>query len=336
MSEASLVPSMEARRKQAQKNAEQRKVRQDFRNILRDIDERQEDLSVPGNPHYQEVFNRFDAQRKNVSTTREGLLETHALLKLSKIVNRQTQALETTYVPLDKVSFAEQVTQLAFKGGAQPAKRAKLDWAVVGQVASSIAQPLPLVSMMYGPLSMDLSKRQVAKPTQRTTFDKSKAVVPSSNLSDLENEQDLTAARVKEVTKYLGKALAASKRRHPERYPRVGYFEFLVNPRDFGQTVENIFHFSFLVKDGAVELFLDEAGLPCIRKPMKPARGGADNGNGNDDDDDDGADEGWHGGNAGPQGRIQHVMSMSHQEWKAIIEAFNIKKPMLPHRKPSS
>lgn len=44
----------------------------------------------------------------------------------------------------------------------------------------------------------------------------------------------------------------------------VGLFDFVVNPRSFGQTVENLFYVSFLIKEGAFGVQNDEEGLPTI------------------------------------------------------------------------
>ena len=55
----------------------------------------------------------------------------------------------------------------------------------------------------------------------------------------------------------------------------------MVNPKSFGHTVENIFHLSFLVKDGLVKIFLNEAGLPVI-EPVKDVHVSSQNTNGGD------------------------------------------------------
>ena len=46
----------------------------------------------------------------------------------------------------------------------------------------------------------------------------------------------------------------------------VALFRFVINPRSFGQTVENIFYTSFLIKEGSVGVQFDKHGLPTLRK----------------------------------------------------------------------
>jgi hypothetical protein len=43
----------------------------------------------------------------------------------------------------------------------------------------------------------------------------------------------------------------------------VDYFKFVVNPYSFGQTVENMFYVSFLIRDGKAGITIDD-GLPVV------------------------------------------------------------------------
>lgn len=73
---------------------------------------------------------------------------------------------------------------------------------------------------------------------------------------DLKDEEESTTKDVQHIMNHVVKACRAKG--------RVGYFHFLVDPESFGQTVENMFHFSFLIKDGRVGVIMGREGIPYI------------------------------------------------------------------------
>lgn len=46
----------------------------------------------------------------------------------------------------------------------------------------------------------------------------------------------------------------------------IDLVRFVVNPKSFGQTVENLFYVSFLIREGSVKLEFDDNGLPSLGK----------------------------------------------------------------------
>lgn len=44
----------------------------------------------------------------------------------------------------------------------------------------------------------------------------------------------------------------------------IAFFKFVINPLSFGQTIENMFYVSFLIRDGKVGISVDNRGLPYL------------------------------------------------------------------------
>ncbi|OJD30276.1 nuclear protein qri2 nse4 [Diplodia corticola] len=93
--------------------------------------------------------------------------------------------------------------------------------------------------------------------------------------------------------------------------PAMSLFEFTINPQSFGQTVENLFYTSFLIREGSVRVGKDKHGLPVICP--SESRGLNEQG-------------------AKNVSRHQAVFSIDYQTWQKFIEAFNIQEPVIAHR----
>lgn len=78
----------------------------------------------------------------------------------------------------------------------------------------------------------------------------------------MDEEEESTTKDVQHIFKHIARACR-------ER-GRVGYFQYLVDPDSFSHTVENMFHFSFLIKDGRMGVTIGGDGVPYIyiRKPQ--------------------------------------------------------------------
>ncbi|EOD46870.1 putative nuclear protein qri2 protein [Neofusicoccum parvum UCRNP2] len=96
-----------------------------------------------------------------------------------------------------------------------------------------------------------------------------------------------------------------------EEEPAMSLFEFAINPQSFGQTVENLFYTSFLIREGSVRIEKDRHGLPIICPTES---------------------RGLNEQRAQNVSRHQAVFSIDYPMWQKFIEAFNIREPVIAHR----
>ncbi|PSR78843.1 Nse4 C-terminal-domain-containing protein [Coniella lustricola] len=93
----------------------------------------------------------------------------------------------------------------------------------------------------------------------------------------------------------------------------IDLVRFCVNPRSFGQTIENMFYVSFLIKEGMVEVKYEENGLPSVC-PSAASQ-------------EDRSATSKYGAM-----RRQAVMSLDMPTWRELIKTFNIQESMIEHR----
>ncbi|KAG8798413.1 nuclear protein [Serendipita sp. 399] len=91
----------------------------------------------------------------------------------------------------------------------------------------------------------------------------------------------------------------------------INFFEFVINPQSFAQSIENTFYVSFLVRDGRAAVFPDDNTGLLTLYPSEPL--------GEDERKD--------------EQKKQAVFKLTAQTWKDAIELFNLKTAKyIPHR----
>ena len=171
-----------------------------------------------------------------------------------------------------------------------------LNWQWLGRKACFPNHVRPAVpGFLLGPLSVQKRARKQTQRRERLQKrDPKDAVRPevlqaehldkreNSNLTTLcKNIRDLLVKRQAEgEEKTVADANAAEERGEltealsqalMDKYGMaddggVQFFRFVVNPKSFGQTVENLFYTSFLIRDGSMAIAKDSHMLPTLRE----------------------------------------------------------------------
>ena len=174
-----------------------------------------------------------------------------------------------------------------------------LDWEFFGRRACYPSSRRPAAAgFLLGPLSIQKRGRAATQRGQRQARrDPNDLIQPEElQLEDIEKvansnltvlctgirqclvkAQNEGAARVEAAAAALGEDIAETSVKGLMEKERLGddggvqLYPFIVNPTSFGQTVENLFYVSFLIRDGSAGVGEDGDGLPTIREYSPPS-----------------------------------------------------------------
>ncbi|KAI1420224.1 Nse4 C-terminal-domain-containing protein [Xylaria sp. FL1777] len=208
-----------------------------------------------------------------------------------------------------------------------------MNWEHLGRFACLPAIRRPAVPcFLLGPLSVERKVRKLVKRSAPFRADNLRETRPEVlNAGDVQRAEknDLTAIcakilrRLREVQDDAQTKVEAVFENYGDAEARklmnkyglrdtggIDLLKFVVNPKSFGQTVENMFYVSFLIRDGAVQIEFDENGLPSLQPTT-----GQDPSSPKHDSQ-----------------RHQAVLSIDMHMWRDIIDAFDIKDSIIEHR----
>ncbi|KAJ5926799.1 hypothetical protein N7516_008572 [Penicillium verrucosum] len=212
-----------------------------------------------------------------------------------------------------------------------------MNWDTLGRSACFPNNARPAVSgWLLGPLSVQKRTRQLTQRRAVERIDPTQAVAPREMAQDELGQQDST--NLTQICSEINKLLANNQSKRQEAAERelssqtnltpekaqqimdkysvaddggIPLFRFCINPKSFGQSVENLFYVSFLVRDGTVGVSTDSRDLPTLHAaaPFAPSE-------------------------AQKKGVQKHqaVFSLDHDTWHEIIDVFKIKDSIIPHR----
>lgn len=126
-----------------------------------------------------------------------------------------------------------------------------------------------------GPLSVEQKKRAQGK---RAKLEKNKEdmrkpqELREEDIARSENETSKNVLAVRLVFSFLGHHMTEPTQIFGilETFEQINLFRFIINPEDFAQSVENLFHLSFLIRDGMCSLETNDDGEPMISESSYP------------------------------------------------------------------
>ncbi|THH19961.1 hypothetical protein EW146_g1321 [Bondarzewia mesenterica] len=251
---------------------------------------------------------RADSLFHRVAAPQEATLDSAFLVLASNMGATKARAMKSGSGAFDMDDFISKL--ITFMGGRRGEQLSDdsdmedgdadipLDWEKIGRKALAKSRRVPAMDFMLGPLAIEQKKRNIGK---RAKLEKNKEderkpqELKEDDIIRSENETTKNVIAIKELLEEQGE---------------VNLFKFVVNPNDFAQSVENIFHLSFLIRDGVCAMEIKPDGEPIIFVCEAPGDGDYEEG----------------------LKKQQMIMSFDMQAWQRAIEVFDIQEPIIPQR----
>ncbi|XP_067380793.1 non-structural maintenance of chromosomes element 4 homolog A isoform X1 [Channa argus] len=288
-----------------------REIRSKYRDLIYSVQQNREDMLSPSNNKLTEVLEQANKLFKDVRQAREAALDAQLLVVATDLGKEKASQLFAEGSAFDPTAFAEHL--LSFMGlnrledeedeqqnggdGYLPQDA----WHRLARRAECCFRTAPSFHYMMGsfhaepPPPKQRIERQRKAPSKEAT-----RIMPTQLKKMEESHQEATEKEVERILGYL-KTYYQDDPTSP-----ISYYEFVIDPNSFSRTVENIFHTSFLIRDGLARMYLDNDKLPCIA-PVEEGEVEA----------------------GGSCSRKQCIISISPKTWKDLIDAFDITETMI-------
>ncbi|CAF0868465.1 unnamed protein product [Didymodactylos carnosus] len=323
-------------------NVKRFRVTKSYRELLTNLHGHRQEYLLPTDHHLSQSLDSCNQIFVNVKTPREAVLDAVTLKTISNFVYHQTCAINRISTRDDAFRFARKCANVLKSMSSNSI--CEESYVKFYQMFSCYHQIAPTTNFMFGRIPTGLfEKKQIEKAklhvprekredfeSQRTKIDEvSSKLIRAGKVSTLSSHGEQTSKEVVKINKYL---LQAFKRNHNEP---VEFFPFVLHPTNFARTVENMFHITFLIKEGLAQLFHDNNDLPLICKsgrndffynlPVDRRKKKAD--------ETINIEHNETTTTTSLSKKCQQlVISIDMEEWEALVEAFGIETPVMPDK----
>ncbi|XP_069671358.1 non-structural maintenance of chromosomes element 4 homolog A [Periplaneta americana] len=259
---------------------------------------------------------------KNVDEINEVLFEATTLLKAvkhqdeavvdskifnigSSVLQSHAEAINPYLCAFDPEVYVECLISFLNKDATSASDRQ--NWRKLASHTAKCFSRTPPYRYMFGTFQLNdedvATQKKARKPREKQEVQIKKR---PENVKETEKQEEGIEETVLHVLKVLQGAWKRNKCRP------VNFFELVINPNSFAASVENIFHISFLIRDGHADITLDENKLPVIAPTPKAVadRRSKDNSN-----------------------TFQSIVCLDMDNWEKLKKAYDITQPMIKPRK---
>ncbi|PRP88566.1 non-structural maintenance of chromosomes element 4 protein [Planoprotostelium fungivorum] len=285
--------------------AQRRQVTKKYRELIEKAMDERSSLIRPDSDRVGDYIATANRLFPLVTAPREAALDSKLFTIMANVGNEQASRLQAGVARRDPADFITKVkkhlvTQSQVVDDEEENSIEVFDWSKLGEKAIKWMYRAPTAHNMLGPLGTLPIERKERRKTVREKI--AQQINPESIASNREKTQEEVEQDAQRRVKIIGAALQKQGK-------KVNYFRFLMDPSSFNRSVENVFHFAFLIKDGHASVTIeDDEPFVCFAQPPLP--------------------EDY---NSGRGEKKQCVVGFDHATWQATCEVYHITSCMIPH-----
>ncbi|XP_046398963.1 EP300-interacting inhibitor of differentiation 3-like [Ischnura elegans] len=274
-----------------------------YQELLARVEEiRKEDMGLEAVMKISGAMDDVEKLIENVSKPREIGLDARVLELSSAVVQQNAEMMDTVFRPME---FADKLVNMLGSAGLESSQSEASIWSRFSEEFGYLLPLRPSFDYINGTYDREGFKPKERAPRNyQRRKDTPKEIVKS--LSQKENEKNETAMSQQKILDRIRKKLSTLYQSSGKK--AISYFECILNPNSFEETCQNILNVAFLVRDSWVKMYMENDELLMV--PMKSK-----------------------GDNMGElqkeELKRQFLIQMSRNDWKALVEAYQITEPMI-------
>jgi len=277
-------------------------VRAGYRKLMDEVAGKEEELGNIENDQLLGYMKHNEQLFAQVAAPQEAVMDAVLIKNLSRLCRQQAEQMSANIAQFRHEEYGERlVASMRGEGGGQQLVRRK--WVMLGQQAKIFFKRSPALTYMYGALDTTppppKEKKQKDPKSRQATRVADLKETTATVLAEAEKSENQTEQMVTHVFRCL-----VTKFKEAGKRP-ISYFRFVLDPDCFGTSIENMFHVSFLVKEGKADISVcEETGLPLITPKSKRKE-----------------DQDEH--------KNQVVMNINMRDWEMLVKELRIEVAMI-------